>query len=252
MVEKTINRESLRWLLLEGTAIVLSILLAFGIDAWWSERQNREVEQLVLTSLLEDFRAKKELVDWQRPYMDAILDSTNELLYASAEADRELGNESIDHLLGDIWWNNNTAPWSAPLLNSLIAGGDLALVSSAELRNGLIGWSDRFAQVQEAIAREVDFYDTRFMSFLEVNASMPQVLNTIEHAPGDPELIYNFGEKFLLEVRVDHSKLLSSQQFQGLLARRSVLLNDILTQAFRQLEDDLDATIAEIEQELIR
>ena len=67
-----------------------------------------------------------------------------------------------------------------------------------------------------------------------------------------PELTYNFGEKFSLKVRVDHTKLLSSRQFQGLLARRAVLLNDILTQAFFQIKDDLDATIAEIEQELVK
>jgi len=252
MVEKTINRESLRWLLLEGTAIVLSILLAFWIDAWWSDRQSQEAERLILISLLEDFQAKKELVGWQRPYIVAILDSTNELLYASAEGDRELGGESIDRLLGDLWWNNNAAPWSATLLSSLIAGGDLALVSNVDLRSGLVGWSDRFARVEEAISREIDFYDTRFMSFLEDNASMPQILNAVEHAPGDPEFTYSFGEKFLLGVSVDHTKLLSSQQFQGLLTRRSVLLNDILTQAFLQLEDDLDATIAVIEQELVR
>ena len=40
----------------EGFAIVLSILLAFGIQAWWEERQDRAVEQALLTGLVEDLR----------------------------------------------------------------------------------------------------------------------------------------------------------------------------------------------------
>ena len=244
-------RQSFSWLVLEGTAIVLSILLAFWIDAWWSDRQDREVERLILTSLLDDFRDKKELVEELRPYIGGILTSTKELLYASAEADRDLSSESIDHLIADIWWNNNTAIWSAPLLNSLVSGDDLTFVSNAQLRNGFIEWSNRFSWIQEFVAREVDFYDNRLMLFMELNVSMPQILNIIDHAPGDPELIYDYGENFSIKVRVDHTKLLSSQQFQGLLARRSILLNDILTQAFFQLEDDLDATITMIEQELV-
>jgi len=40
----------------EALAIVVSILLAFGIQAWWEERQDRAVEQALLTGLVEDLR----------------------------------------------------------------------------------------------------------------------------------------------------------------------------------------------------
>jgi len=40
----------------EGLAIVVSILLAFGIQAWWEERQERAVEKALLTGLVEDLR----------------------------------------------------------------------------------------------------------------------------------------------------------------------------------------------------
>ena len=49
-------------LLVEATAIVASILLAFAIDAWWDERQLRAEEQDVLYSLQEEFRANKAQV----------------------------------------------------------------------------------------------------------------------------------------------------------------------------------------------
>jgi len=34
MPERKLTRELIRWLILEGSAIVVSILLAFWIDAW--------------------------------------------------------------------------------------------------------------------------------------------------------------------------------------------------------------------------
>ena len=43
----------------EGVVIVGSILLAFGIDAWWDERQDRAVEQALLTGLVEDLRGDR-------------------------------------------------------------------------------------------------------------------------------------------------------------------------------------------------
>ena len=49
------HKSSPGWLALQATAIVGSILLAFAIDAWWDNRQERELEQAVLVSLHRDF-----------------------------------------------------------------------------------------------------------------------------------------------------------------------------------------------------
>ena len=37
----------------EGVVIVASILLAFGIDAWWEGRREREQEEGVLTTIYQ-------------------------------------------------------------------------------------------------------------------------------------------------------------------------------------------------------
>ncbi len=48
-------RRDIDWprLLAEGAAIVVSILLAFGIDAWWDDRQERIEERKILLGLVE-------------------------------------------------------------------------------------------------------------------------------------------------------------------------------------------------------
>ena len=48
-------------LVVEGLVIVASILLAFGIDAWWGERQAGLDEKESIAQLTTDFRADDEL-----------------------------------------------------------------------------------------------------------------------------------------------------------------------------------------------
>ncbi|NNL55262.1 MAG: hypothetical protein HKP32_08935, partial [Woeseia sp.] len=52
------QEKEIRWrgILVESLAIVASILLAFWIDAWWAESQQREREAIVLQTLLSDLR----------------------------------------------------------------------------------------------------------------------------------------------------------------------------------------------------
>lgn len=55
------SRREIPWarILVEGTAIVASILLAFSIDAWWDERNERADEREVLVALKAEFEANR-------------------------------------------------------------------------------------------------------------------------------------------------------------------------------------------------
>ena len=250
MAERRINRESVRWLILEGTAIVFSILLAFWVEAWWSNRQLLADEQLTLSSIRDDFLVKRRVAENGLMYNEAILDSTRKLLYASTETDHGFSEAEIDKLISDIWWNNSTTLWRSPLLQAMVGNGSISQISNASLRNDLIEWSIRFERIEESISREIQFYDSRLMVFMETHVSMPQILNTVGPAPGLADLTYDYGEDFVLTSTASHSQLLRNQQFQGLLARRSILLNDILVGPLNGLEADLEGMIRDIENEL--
>jgi hypothetical protein len=49
-------------LLLEGVVIVASILLAFAIDAWWDERQDRQAESNQLLSIAAEIESNAERI----------------------------------------------------------------------------------------------------------------------------------------------------------------------------------------------
>lgn len=55
------NSREIPWprILAEGTAVVVSILLAFAIDAWWDERKERDDERDVLLALKAEFETNQ-------------------------------------------------------------------------------------------------------------------------------------------------------------------------------------------------
>ena len=60
----TPNSSRLSWarLLAEAVAIVVSILIAFGLDAWWDESREAAEERRHLVAIAADFEANQALV----------------------------------------------------------------------------------------------------------------------------------------------------------------------------------------------
>ena len=232
---------------IEAAAIVGSILLAFAIDAWWEDSQSEQQEAQILEALLEDLVTKRDRLESQRTRISKIRASANSLLQASAEGNDSLDSGSIDILIGDICVINQPASWSFPLLRSIVEGGQLVVISNIELRTMLVDWHESFALVQAAVARDLAFYDVHLIPFLNANVSMPQILNASRQKPGSS---YKFDQEFSLKVRTDHTDLLTSKEFQGLVSRRSILLNDILLRISPDFGADLDTFIEVIRAEL--
>ena len=53
-------------LAIETIAIVSSILLAFAIDAWWNERNERQFEQETLVGLEAEYEDHRQTLGWLR------------------------------------------------------------------------------------------------------------------------------------------------------------------------------------------
>jgi hypothetical protein len=64
----------------EGTAIVVSILLAFAIDAWWDDRKQADEQRAQLQSLLGEFEQARGLLARQIGSLQRALDGTARVL----------------------------------------------------------------------------------------------------------------------------------------------------------------------------
>lgn len=125
-----------RKLLAEGFLIVISILLAFAIDASWSERLRRQDQQAVLRLLEQDFEAALELLNKISLAHNSGVKSGEAMLRFTGPDANSVDPETFAELLAPLF----RIPYYSPSLGSLealLSSGDLRLIESTELRVAL-------------------------------------------------------------------------------------------------------------------
>ena len=247
----------------EAAAIVGSILLAFGIDAQWNDYQDRQLEKKILEGLLVEFQSFEGMLDWDQKYYGALRASALKLVDIGMGMEEDVSDQEIDQLLEEVWWWSLPSRWRTAELNSVIASGNLALVSNAALRHDLGDWAITFEEVVDTISEEKEFYRDLFMPYLYKHVSLQQLLIVADGNPafpseaedGDFGTAGQWGHPIKIAKKQAHREVLSQLEFQNLLIERASLLNDILNHALGSSERGMVAphirtTIELIEQEL--
>ncbi len=123
----------------EAAAIVASILLAFTIDAWWEERQERELEQETLQSLKIEFERHLKVLEGHKFGHGLILQSSESLQVSMHTGVWNAQEYSID---GTMWMLRAplTTDLGSGVRDSLISAGRIDILSDLELRYELAEW----------------------------------------------------------------------------------------------------------------
>ena len=236
-------------ILAEGAIIVVSILLAFWIDAWWEGRQAEASEEVVLQTLLDDLLAKRQLLAERNRFVGAIRDSAETLLRISSGMNKMPSEVSIDKLISDVWWESNDAQWTSAPLESLVASGDLSLISNPELVQSLEALRVAIERVKHHSRNDQEFHNRIMTPFMIENVDMAQITTSMEHRPGQPEVLitltdYGFGR------RRKHSEMLVRIPFQNLLVAKIERCLDLLEIGHPGVEKHLTSAISMLETEL--
>lgn len=139
-----------RWLLLgaEGTAIIVSILLAFAIDAWWDERGERRQEAALMHGLHADFQASQAHLERWLAGNRAVEDASSELLDQLRMADRGAPVSVNGRLFLGVLSSPTYSPTDATL-GAALSSGKIELLGSLELRKELAAWEQLLADTSE-------------------------------------------------------------------------------------------------------
>ncbi len=233
------NNPNPRWLILQGLAIVGSILLAFVIEAWWSDRQEAEEAAQILTALQLEIVANLEEIKRLRLYRVAVSDVCHAILAAKIDRIDKAGFDA--HLADLVWWRRANLALGA--LSSLVEGGKLALVKDPKVVLQISGVRDRLVGLIDLEQEEK--YTTRreLIPFLYRNGSMPQISN-VATKRGEPGLgdwtpsptVADDGER-------DHRNFLVSDEFRGVVLLKKWAQEDALTQ-YERTEAAMNGLIA--------
>ena len=157
-----------RWgrVLAEGLLIVLSILLAFGIEAWWGERGEGLAEIEALAGLRDDFTENVQRLAAVKADHAKIRDAAVRLLGMTGPDVEVVASElALDTLVMALIGGPKVFPVTATY-DALIASGRIDLLKSAELRRRLAEWSASMAYLGELEREARAQMDQRLLPFL--------------------------------------------------------------------------------------
>ena len=132
----------------ESVAVVLSILLAFTIDAWWDGHKERQREHVLMLELLEDFRSS-------RPGLESRLDLSLRMASGTEGFQALVAAQNVANALvvpDTFVFAVLGGPTYEPVTNTLdaaLASGEIELLSSEKLRMELAKWRRILADTAE-------------------------------------------------------------------------------------------------------
>ncbi|MCH9693457.1 MAG: hypothetical protein K0U72_03015 [Gammaproteobacteria bacterium] len=143
------GRQPVPWarIAVQATAIVISILLAFAIEAWWAERQEVELEHRTLQALRSDLEATNEELDRLLRRLAAARIVFSRFQSATPaeliEFDTEAVRQTIVSLVTPASFNPITATHDA-----LSNDGRLGLISDPALLRHLSNWQGALDDIE--------------------------------------------------------------------------------------------------------
>ena len=135
----------------EGALIVVSILLAFGIEAWWAELGEAEDERESLELLVRDLSSAIEQLDEFSAFIEVASEAAFSVLESLAEPDDIDRTEVAEQLMRVIDRRTVLLPRAA--YTDLLSTGNLRVVRDRDLRDSIIRFYEAAARAELIVAR---------------------------------------------------------------------------------------------------
>ncbi len=228
-------------LIIEGLVIVVSILIAFGLDTWWDDVKERREEHETLLALQHEFSAAREQVVYYQSTHQRILRSVAlvvELLDEALESG-ELTKAIPDSALAMTLIPPTTSV-NLGTLSGLISSGRLRIIQNQELRRRLGSWG---VSLEELSEEEID-------SRRLVNEELFQALSTRINIHGLwDQANAMIGRPVARDFRLTNIHVPVDIELMGLFEVRWNILKHTLKE-FKDLLASIDAILQEIEKSL--
>lgn len=214
-------------LIVEGGAIVISILLAFAIDAWWDDQQDRRTERYAVQRLTIEFEENLRQLEAKRKKHAKSLRATEALLAMTGPDQSGIADISVIGPLLVQCLTNATFDPRLGTLNSLVSSGDLVLIQDIELQSMLTEWPSAAQNLLEWQRIERENTEQYLLPFTLDFVAWPDVMVEIGAADFD----YMDDSYVASRFESDFPRLFSTLRFEGMLNNRRVNLKGLIFKA---------------------
>ncbi|MEM1261342.1 MAG: hypothetical protein AAGH76_03020 [Pseudomonadota bacterium] len=232
----------------EAFAVVISILLAFGIDAWWSNRQEERLADESLAALRDELSANIDELQHEREFREAVIASVAEL-FRIVGTDAPPDEANIDELLEDISWGGRIDASTGALV-SILESGTLASIDDGALKRSVSSLPELYETTALHERSTTTFLENELLLYINRSGSILQIYNAgvgQGRPGGGGELAVD--EQFPTMGNTKHSSLLESAEFLGLLAMTQSKHENVLLY-YRRLEEAMQSSITLIDEHL--
>jgi hypothetical protein len=161
------DSQTIQWrrIAVESVAIVLSILLAFAIDAWWEERLERTAEAEILLGLEQEFQDTQALIDDKLAQYGNMRTAVAQLLVAHEQKAWQYEAMTIDRAVQ--WLISPTSiEFGGGVLDAVVSAGRLEIISDKTLRSKLAGWQAMMDEVRDDEVGNADYIFNQIIPYI--------------------------------------------------------------------------------------
>jgi hypothetical protein len=222
----------------EAIVIVLSILLAFTIDAWWDNKGNETQKEALLLVLKEDFiAAKTQLVEQKETHLRIERNLENLLKWSDSTYLSEELKIQFDTLLGVLFWREIYDP---PLgtLESIISSSRFDMIENDSLTAKLTKWPSMVSHLNEREIEKIEHFYDAYYPYIRKHISLKDFDNGV---PRSVSWEHNSTKAYTL---------LSHLEFQNILYWHWVLqwnINFNIPEMEQAIDDILELTQTELD-----
>jgi hypothetical protein len=220
----------------EGTVIVGSILLAFGIDAWWDERGEAQRRAGLISALVADFDEADAALDGAMDAHNLVENVTARWLRLARSTSPTPDLAAVsDSLISQMLFTGRFDPPRGSI-EALLNAGDISVLADARLGEMLSGWPAQVAAFNEREQNAINVYHTWVIPYL-MSAEVP--ISDLTWYPRGLQL--ELGPEFEFPVEPRHTRgytLLSDVGWENAVSMLWWAQHDVQERE-RSLRDDL-------------
>lgn len=219
----------------EGVAIVAGILLAFGIDAWWQDRQTRSEEQQILLGLAEEFIPIHEVLnEHMSEHLERLEVLANVLSVIDEGKTADVG-PIVDLALMEMM-RPSTTDLGNGTLDALLSSGRIEILTNRTLAAKLAAWNGVMGEVwDDQVNSSKVVYEIHLPYFVDMGIPVGSSMRGwyVEWPiPGKPvsenpaalkRLLEDSKFQVLLEVRYAYKRHLTGEFEAAIAAAESIL-----------------------------
>jgi len=164
------SARTLTRLTLEGLTIVVGILLAFGIDAWWDSRQAAAAERALLGDVVEELEEIGRVLEGAGTFHDKHRRASQLVI---DQGDR-IGERDLAEAVADLLYFV-TLDVSTGALDAALSTDGLGRIASDSTRKLLTRWPGAYLDLVENEVLELDLIEHSLHPLLQTRLSVPDL-----------------------------------------------------------------------------